>query len=518
MEYNATRQFFRNMRNLLRNFRGSMIRHGRPTSDRARTQTVVQNFFLHIHPARTHKHSLKLSATMGLGIITMVLFLILALTGILLMLYYKPSVATAYDSIKDIQYVVPTGRIIRNVHRWSAHAMVVLVIFHMARVFYTAAYKQPREFNWVMGMILLVFTLALSFTGYLLPWDQLAFWAVTIGSNIAGSPRDLTDALGITQYFDPGGLIKEILLGAHFVGEEALIRFFTLHVIVLPAALITVLGIHFWRIRKDGGLARPESADPPVSDEAVGPEGAPTKSFGLMAVVRERTPATDRQIDNTIPSWPRVFRIEAILTMLVLLAVVILSLWIDAPLAEYANPTVPENPAKAPWYFLALQELVSYSAFGGGIIIPTIIMVGLFLIPYLEREEGDDVGIWFAGRRGRRVTAASVVYATLLCVGMLAFTVNYGWLRNWLPDLTQKYARTSQLVIMLFNPGMVYVVASAVWSLGLLRFTNSTRMASIGLFTCALVFFVILTYFASVHRGPNWDFYWSKADWPVVEH
>jgi Na+/H+-dicarboxylate symporter len=141
----------------------------------------------------------------------------------------------------------------------------------------------------------------------------------------------------------------------------------------------------------------------------------------------------------------------------------------------------------------------------------------LFLIPYLEREE-EDVGIWFSGRRGRRIAAVSLVYAMVMGIGMLAFTVNFGWLRDWLPELTQKYARTTQLVIMLFNPGMVYVVACAIWSLGLLRFTNSTRMASIGLFTCALVLFVILTYFATVHRGPNWGFYWSKADWPVVDH
>jgi quinol-cytochrome oxidoreductase complex cytochrome b subunit len=396
--------------------------------------------------------------------------------------------------------------------------MVVLVILHMARVFYTSAYKSPREFNWVIGMVLLVITLGLSFTGYLLPWDQLAYWGVTIGAGIAGSPGDLTDALGITQYFDPGGLVKEIMLGAHYVGEEALIRFFTLHVMVLPIALLAVLGVHFWRIRKDGGLARPASADPPVPDVGVRPEDAPTKSFGLMAVVRERTPATDKEFDNTVPSWPQVFRLEAILTMVVLLIIVALAMSINAPLEEpVANPPIPLNPAKASWYFLALQELVSYSAFGGGMVIPGIIIISLLLIPYLEREE-EEVGIWFSGPRGRRVTVVSVIYATLVCVGVLAFTVNFGWLRNWLPDLTQKYARATQIVIMLFNPGMVFVVASAVWSVGLLRLTNSTRMASIGLFTCALVFFVILTYFATFHRGPNWGFYWSQAHWPVVEH
>jgi quinol-cytochrome oxidoreductase complex cytochrome b subunit len=203
--------------------------------------------------------------------------------------------------------------------------------------------------------------------------------------------------------------------------------------------------------------------------------------------------------------------------MLVLLAIVCLSLWMNAPLAEQANPAVPENPAKAPWYFLALQELVSYSAFGGGVLIPGVIMVGLLLVPYLEREE-EDVGIWFSGRRGRRVAAASAVYAVLVGVGVLVFTVKWGWLPQWLPDLTQKFARATQLLIMVFNPGMVFVVACAAWSLGLLRLTNSTRMASIGLFTCALILFAILTYFAAVHRGPNWGFYWSQADWPVAEH
>ena len=142
MKYNATHQFLRNLKDLFRNFGQSMVRHGKPTSDRARTETVVQNFFLHIHSARTHMHTLKWSTTVGLGIMTTVLFLILTVTGILLMFYYKPSVASAYDSIKDIQFVVPTGRIIRNAHRWSAHGMVVLVILHLARVFYTAAYQR----------------------------------------------------------------------------------------------------------------------------------------------------------------------------------------------------------------------------------------------------------------------------------------------------------------------------------------------------------------------------------------
>jgi quinol-cytochrome oxidoreductase complex cytochrome b subunit len=499
-----------------RNLRESLVRHGRPTSERARTQTVVQNFFLHVHPARMHNHSLKWATTVGLGIMTVALFLLLTVTGILLMVYYKPSVASAYDSIKDIHFVVPTGRMMRNAHRWAAHGMVVMVMLHMARVFYTSAYKRPREFNWVLGMMLFVLTLGLSFTGYLLPWDQLAFWAVTIGSSIAGSPSDLTDALGITQSFDPGGLIRETMLGAHFIGEEALIRFYTLHIMVLPIVVGIILGVHFWRIRKDGGLARPASADTLAGGSDREPADSPTKTFGLMAVVRERTPATDQEIENTTPAWPRVFRIEAVLTMVVLLVTLVLSFWLDAPLRELANPEVPENPAKAPWYFLGLQELVSYSAFMGGMVIPGIVVVGLCLIPYLDREE-EDVGIWFSGRKGRRIAAASAAYGTLLSVGVLVFTVKYGWMDKW-KWLEKLVEEIPAIVVIFFNPGTLFVLGAAAWSIGLLRRTNSTRLAAIGLFSCFLVCFVILTYFATFLRGPNWDFYWSQADWPVSEH
>ncbi len=194
----AHRRFLSNLRHASWLFRDSLIRHGRPTSDRAASQTVFNNFFFHILPTRMHVRTLRFRATLGLGVITLVLLFVLVATGVALMVYYKPTTAQAYDSMKDIQYVVPTGRYMRNIHRWAAHAMVACVIFHMARAFYTGAYKAPREFNWVVGMLLFVLTLALSFTGYLLPWDQLAFWAVTIGSEIAQSPRELTDAFGIT--------------------------------------------------------------------------------------------------------------------------------------------------------------------------------------------------------------------------------------------------------------------------------------------------------------------------------
>ncbi len=503
--YSALRAFRENLRQLPSNFWATVRRRGPLKSDRSRSQAVFSNLFLHIHSVKTHKHSLKVSYTMGLGLFAAAFLGIVTVTGILLMVYYKPTPDQAYASIKEIHYIVPTGRMIRNLHRWSAHGMVVVVFLHMARVFYTGSYRRPREFNWFVGILLLALTLALSFTGYLLPWDQLAYWAITIGVNIASSPRELTDALGLTQHFDPGGMIRRLLLGANSVGAEALIRFHLLHVMVLPIFLFTLLGVHFWRIRKDGGLSRPETPD------TAEPEGFfaknPDKTYGLMAVVRGRSEAVGKGPENTVSSWPTLFITEMAILMAATALVLALSLAFDAPLKEIANPAVPENPAKAPWYFLGLQELVSYSAFMGGIGIPIIVLIGLILIPYLDREKGG-VGIWFGGKEGARVALTSFVFSMVVVIGLLAFVINFGWLRQWFPAIPQ-------ILITFINPGTVYSLVFALWSLWVIRRHNSTRMGAIALFTCFLVGYIILTYVGTVHRGPNWDFYWSKADWPT---
>jgi quinol-cytochrome oxidoreductase complex cytochrome b subunit len=236
-----------------------------------------------------------------------------------------------------------------------------------------------------------VVTLGLSFTGYLLPWDQLAYWAITIGANIAQSPREVTDALGVTEYFDPGGLQRLLLLGSDTVGAEALIRFYLLHVMILPLALAALMSIHFWRIRKDGGMVRPGDADARLArtpHEETYPvfTEAPKKTYHLAAIVRGKTSAVGRGPENTVPSMPHLFYAELGVLMFTFLICVALSLISDAPLKELANPNVPENPAKAPWYFLGLQEMVSFSAFIGDIKIPAIVLLGLTLIPYLDRE------------------------------------------------------------------------------------------------------------------------------------
>jgi quinol-cytochrome oxidoreductase complex cytochrome b subunit len=197
---------------------------------------------LHLASVKARKRALQFSVTWYLGTLSFGTFMILVVTGILLMLYYHPSVPQAYADMKDLQFVVSAGVFLRNLHRWSAHTMVMLVFAHMFKVFYRGAYRKPREFNWVVGVVLLIVTLLLSYTGYLLPWDQLAYWAITVGSNIMSAVPVL------------GQKIRFLMLGGNTVNANALLRFYVLHCVILPLAAILFIAVHFWRIRKDGGL------------------------------------------------------------------------------------------------------------------------------------------------------------------------------------------------------------------------------------------------------------------------
>jgi cytochrome b6 len=224
----------------------SIFRSG-PSGSRLHSSLVVQqNLFLHLFSTKARKRVLGFGATWYLGALSFGTFLVLVVTGVLLMLYYHPSVPQAYADMKDLQFVVSSGVFLRNLHRWSAHAMVFLVFAHMFKVFYRGAYRPPREFNWVIGVVLLLTTLLLSYTGYLLPWDQLAYWAVTVGSNIASAVPVI------------GKDIRYLLLGGHQVNANALLRFYVLHCVILPMAAVLLIAVHFWRIRKDGGLHVPE--------------------------------------------------------------------------------------------------------------------------------------------------------------------------------------------------------------------------------------------------------------------
>ena len=220
----------------------SMIRNPNRVTTRDRAAGHWSNFFLHIYPVKMKRHEIEFRYSWYLGAISTVLFGSLIASGIYLMFFYVPSPGQAYTNIQTIQTEVAFGQYIRNVHRWSAHLMVLAVSAHMARVFYRGAYKHPKEFNWVIGVVLLVLTLLLSFTGYLLPWDQLAFWAVTVGTEMAAYVPFIGDT------------VQSILLGGSTVSSATLLRFYVLHVAVLPTAVVLVLMVHLWRWRKDAML------------------------------------------------------------------------------------------------------------------------------------------------------------------------------------------------------------------------------------------------------------------------
>jgi quinol-cytochrome oxidoreductase complex cytochrome b subunit len=398
----------------------SVFRVGLPQSNLERAQVAISSFFLHLQPAKVNRRTLKFRTTLGLGLISLYLFLILTVTGVLLMFYYVPATDYAYQNMKDLEFVVTAGLVLRNMHRWAAHLMVLFVVLHLCRVFYTGAYKSPREFNWVMGVMLFLLTLALSFTGYLLPWDQLAFWAITVGTSIAGYAPVI------------GQKLKFLFLGGHVVGESALLRFYVLHVIVLPLAAMVFIAIHLWRVRKDGGLARPD--EPQTTQAELAPAQLPlTKTYGLMELARGTTPAVGINPEDEVFSWPNLVFREILLFMATMAVLLILAIFWNAPLEEIANPVHPPNPAKAPWYFLGLQELVAYSAFWGGVVVPALLVTALIVLPYADRKR-KGVGVWFSGERKAAITIFSIclgVAIILTVVGTAFRGPNWGFQLPW---------------------------------------------------------------------------------------
>ncbi|MFC2080026.1 cytochrome bc complex cytochrome b subunit [Bacteroidota bacterium] len=447
---------------------------GEPVDDvyrKVRIGRITQNFFLHIHASKVHPYSLKPGYTFGLGIVLGFLFVIMIITGALLLLNYTPTVEHAYNSVKDIVHLVPGGRLVRNIHRLASHGMVMVVFLHLLRVFFTGSYLGGRKANWIIGVAMFIIVLLMSFSGYLLPWDQLSYWAVTIGSNIAASARELTDLLHITRFIDVGGFMQRLLIGDETVGQTALTRFFMLHIIFLPLTLLILTAVHFWRIRKDGGLSRPDT---------------------------EKIRSAKK-----IYAWPVLMWAELSIFLSISAILVLLAFFIDAPLLEMANPAHPENPAKSPWYFLGIQELVSYSAFAGGLLVPLLFIGFLISIPYKDRE-GEHIGKWFSGKEGLRITWISAVLSFFVVLIQVFIMVKYGWLREWFPGISQWF-------VMLINPATITVLVFTVYSIFIRKRTGSSRMSALALFTVSVVALIIFTVIGIWFRGANWEFMFGSG-------
>ncbi len=343
------------------------------------TRVGHRGFLLHLHPPSLPAEALRFRRTLGLGGMALVLFGLLAGTGMLLMLVYEPVPERAYASLVVLREGVPFGRWVRNIHHWSANALVVVAVLHLLRVFFTGGLGEERRANWWIGLGLLACVVASVFTGYLLPWDQLSYWAVTICTGMLGYVPGV------------GSWLQAVARGGTEIGAPTLLNFFTLHTSVLPGTVVLLLGFHFWRVRKARGVVLPAG---------LGAEEGPTRS-------------------PRAPSSPDLVVREGATALLVTAAVLLFSAFVDAHLGAVANPGMSPNPAKAPWYFLGLQELLlHFHPLVAIVVLPVLAVVGVALLPYVPQEPGE-TGVWFASARGRRlavVAAAVALVATPLAV------------------------------------------------------------------------------------------------------
>ncbi|MFB3813345.1 MAG: cytochrome b N-terminal domain-containing protein [Terriglobales bacterium] len=422
-----------------------------PKSARDAGDSIVRNLLLHWFPAKVSLPSLGFRYSMWLGTVAAALFGVLTITGLVLMFLYVPSVERAYASIKDLEFVVSYGWFIRGVHRIAAHLMVAVVFLHMVRVFVTGAYKngvaanQDRPLNWIVGVVLLLFTLLLSFTGYLLPWDQLAYWAITVGTNIASSAPLIGDE---TRY---------VLLGGHQIAQNTLIRFYVLHCFFLPAGLLLLFAWHMWRIRKDGGLACVDRLALEQEQTKVAP--IRTKTYSLLGITEGRTVQVETTLVDedqySIESSPHLTKRIAMVMLATVLVTCALALLVPAPLEEAANPQVTPNPAKAPWYFLWLQELVTDTtihiggvtvngALIGGILVPGVLVLLLAIWPYLDRSSVFAAGVWWARERRTQnivflVIVVVVIGLTVVGTFMRGPSWNFYWPWEAWPEIPRNY-------------------------------------------------------------------------------
>ncbi|MCU0594122.1 MAG: cytochrome b N-terminal domain-containing protein [Desulfobacterota bacterium] len=342
----------------------------RPEKVREGYRRLFNSLILHFRPRNVPEETLRWTLTWGLGGMAAVLVFLLLGTGVLLKFVYQPFADKAYESILYLQNQVLFGRLIRNIHHWSANALVLVVFLHLLRVFFTGAFHAPRQFNWVIGSGLLLLVLMSNFTGYLLPWDQLAFWAITI-------------CTGTLEYMPGIGLwLQRLIQGGAEVGPGTLTNFYAVHTAVLPASLLILMSFHFWRIRKAGGLVVP------------------------------RQPGQDSgERGHTVPAIPNLLLREIVTALVLIACMLVFSMTVDAPLGDKANPGLSPNPTKAPWYFMGIQEmLLHFHPVFALFVIPMLMLVALLAIPYMDYQE-NTAGIWFASTKGRRMASVAALIA-----------------------------------------------------------------------------------------------------------
>jgi quinol-cytochrome oxidoreductase complex cytochrome b subunit len=418
-----------------------------------RKPSGFSNLVLHLHPKLVPAAALPLPMTFGLGGAAAVLFLLLAVTGSLLLVIYEPSPERAYGTVVRLVDEVPFGALVRNVHHWAANGLVLAALLHLLRVFYRGGHLPPRRGNWFAGVALLLLVVASAFTGYLLPWDQLAFWAVTI-------------ATGMLEYVPlAGSALLHAARGGADVGPATLARFFVLHVAILPITMLLLLAFHFWLVRKVGGVILPADAGDRAS-----PRGA------------------------LVPTSPHLTQREGAAALVVVAAVMLLAAILDAPLLAQANPGMSPNPAKAPWYFMGVQELLVHLHPGfGAVAVPLLAVALLLALPALGGKETPS-GRWFGSARGARHALVAGIAAAIATVAAVGADEPLRRGPPWLPGIPPA---VRSILLPLAATGLVLL--GVAW---LSRRRGATRIESVqSAFTFALASLVVLTAVGVFLRG-----------------
>ncbi len=438
-------------------FKGPIV----PVDDRQRRRAVLDFLILHIHPPTVPASTIRYTHTWGLGGMSLVLFLVLALTGILLMLVYRPVPMEAYSSILTLQEEVLFGSFVRSIHHWSANFLIIVALLHLLRVHFTGGFHQERQFNWIIGLSLLLLVVLANFTGYLLAWDQLAYWATTI----------MTSML---SYVPVAGLwLQRTIRGGTEIGAATLTNFFTLHTTIFPVLFVIFMPWHFWRVRKAGGVVLPRQEGEEPSDK---PDRA-----------------------NTIPS---LVTKELAVALGLLAFVLVFSVLFRAPLDQMANPGMSPNPAKAPWYFMGIQELLlHFHPLFAVLFIPITAVLFLVSIPYLKYGD-DPSGVWFISERGRRMAVVSATAAFVVTPALVLLDEFFIDLPALMPGLPTEISNglIPYLLVLGGLTGFYLLLKN--------RFEASKAEIVQSVFVFLFVAFVVLTIVGVWFRGKGMKFVW----------
>jgi len=407
------------------------------------------------------ERTLRFTLTWGLGGMAVVLVFMLMGTGLLLKFAYEPFPGRAYDSILRLQNEVLFGQLIRNIHHWSANLLLLVVFLHFLRVFFTGAFHPPRQFNWIFGLSLFVTVLLSNFTGYLLPWDQLAYWAITI-------------CTGMLEYMPfIGEALQRWLRSGSEIGPATLSNFYAIHTAILPVCIMILMMFHFWRVRKAGGLVMPRGSNENVSSRG-----------------------------ETVPAIPNLILREVVVALVLIAVIMVWSAIINAPLEAKANPGLSPNPTKAPWYFMGFQEmLLHFHPLFALFVIPLFIMFALVGVPYI-RYQTMTTGVWFVSSKGRHMallSAAVAIVATPAAILVDEYLVDF---LAWMPGVPS-----------LIRTGLIpfALVLAGVWGLhGLMkrRFAPDKQEIVQTVFVFFLTAFIILTVTGIWFRGGGMTLTW----------